>query len=185
MFNHLSDGNDDDDDTTTDTANVTNMAVHLQDNGLSTGLMDSALPWPEFTYEMQINPQDTGGVIMAYGPSATQPATSYTPLTDGDDVILTGEAPSMFVLENSDSGLNVHYDDQEYNTGIELDIDSWSQLSMSYSYASNNLDLMVVPNGDDTATTYSVELDDNAFQPQGILTLGQNVEGWCFIIAHV
>ena len=83
----------------------------------------------------------------------------------------------MFVLENGDDGLNIHYDDTEYSTGIELGLNTWSQVSLGYSFASNNLDLMVVPNGEETATTYSVQLDDNAFQAQGILSLGQNVEG--------
>ena len=160
-----------------DSENVTNVGVLLQDNGLSTGLLDSALPFPEFTYEMQINPQDLGGVIMAYGPSATVPSSSFSPILDGDDVILTGEPPATFVLENGDSGLAVHYDSETYETGLQLELDEWSQVSLGYSYESNNLDVMVVPNGAMVANTFSVQLSDDAFQPQGVLTLGQNVEG--------
>ena len=175
LFNHFEEELD---EHVTDSENVTNLGVLLQDTGLSTGLLDAALPFPEFTYEMQINPQDHGGVIMAYGPSANEPSTTFPPIESGGDVILTGQPPAVFALENAESGLTVHYDSEEYETGLQLELDSWTQVSLGYSYESNNLDLMVLPSGDDeTVSTFSVQLDDDAFQPQGVLTLGQNVEG--------
>ena len=157
-----------------------NLALHINGNGLTTGKMNYVLPEPVFTCQMQINPQQYGGVVMSYGPPVLNAETRNvsSPVTDEQgNVIYTGEETALFELELTSDGLNVVYNGHTTATGLQLPLKENSQIDVEFNYETNDFEIYVTSTTTHESAVAIVRLDDNAFQPGGELTIGQTVPG--------
>ena len=167
-------------DTSTSGDDDQNHDIYIEETGISTGPMPYVFPSPEFNIEVIIKPENEG-VIAAYGPAEPESGTNITfGAVDNDDdgsVLYTGDETATFELVHGHNGVEVHYKGIVYDTGLELPADDYSQINVQYDYKTDILEVIVTPVETGETMMSQIQLDDDAFQPNGELSIGASVPG--------
>ena len=130
-------------------ANITSIAtsIYCEGSGMFTDNV-TWLPRDGFGIEMHIKPLRYGGVIFSYTNS------------------------QVLAVVNDVTGLDVHYNNHIYSSGLVLALNMWSQLDLYWDDPMATLHVYLTSPTMDTRV-FAVQLSAYAFNPSGTMSFGQ------------